>query len=350
MTDLIALDAMGGDDAPGAVLDGALLAAAEGIPLLLVGDAEILGRELKARGGAPHGIRIVHAPETVGMGDKAAREVRRQRATSLYVGAELVRDGEAASLVTMGNTGAAMATALVVLGRIKDVERPALAAVLPTVQDRPLMFLDVGANADARPSHLHQFARMGSAYMRAVFHVEQPRVSLLSIGEEPSKGSSLALEAHRLMADDAALHFQGNIEGRALLSGDADVIVTDGFTGNVSIKLAEGIVGVVFDQVRVATRSSLAGKVGGALMRPALRSVRDRLDYRAFGAVPLLGVEGGVFIGHGRSDGVGVASAVRSAYQAGQGGMLTALKSAMASGSSSDSSSGSGTSSDEPTS
>jgi len=330
MTDVIALDAMGGDDAPGAVLDGALIAAAEGIPLLLVGDAEILGRELKARGGTPHGVRIVHAPETVGMGDKAAREVRRQRETSLYVGAELVRDGEAASLVTMGNTGAAMATALVVLGRIKDVERPALGAVLPTVKHRPVMFLDVGANADARPSHLHQFARMGSAYMRAVFGVEEPRVSLLSIGEESSKGSSLVLEAHALMAADARLHFQGNIESRALLSGDADVIVTDGFTGNVSIKLAEGIVGVVFDQVRSAARSSLTGKVGGALMRPALRSVRDRLDYRAFGAVPLLGVEGGVFIGHGRSDGIGVAGALRSAYQAGQSGMVMALKGALA--------------------
>ena len=329
MTDVIALDAMGGDDAPGAVLDGAIVAAGEGIPLVLVGDAEILGRELKARGGTPHGVRIVHAPDIVGMGDKAAREVRRQRETSLYVGAELVRDGEAASLVTMGNTGAAMATALVVLGRIKDVERPALAAVLPTVKDRPVMFLDVGANADARPSHLAQFARMGSAYMRAVHHVESPRVSLLSIGEEPSKGSVLVTEAHALMAGDARLNFQGNIESRDLLSGDADVIVTDGFTGNVSIKLAEGIVGVVFDQVRSVARSSVRGKVGGALLLPALRGVRDRLDYRAFGAVPLLGVEGGVFIGHGRSDGAGVAGALRSAYQAGRGGMLGALKSAL---------------------
>ena len=329
MTDVIALDAMGGDDAPGAVLDGAIVAAGEGIPLVLVGDAEILGRALKARGGTPHGVRIVHAPDIVGMGDKAAREVRRQRETSLYVGAELVRDGEAASLVTMGNTGAAMATALVVLGRIKDVERPALAAVLPTVKDRPVMFLDVGANADARPSHLAQFARMGSAYMRAVHHVESPRVSLLSIGEEPSKGSVLVTEAHALMAGDARLNFQGNIESRDLLSGDADVIVTDGFTGNVSIKLAEGIVGVVFDQVRSVARSSVRGKVGGALLLPALRGVRDRLDYRAFGAVPLLGVEGGVFIGHGRSDGAGVAGALRSAYQAGRGGMLGALKSAL---------------------
>ena len=329
MTDVIALDAMGGDDAPGAVLDGAIIAAGEGIPLVLVGDAEILGRELKTRGGTPHGVRIVHAPDTVGMGDKAAREVRRQRETSLYVGAELVRDGEAASLVTMGNTGAAMATALVVLGRIKDVERPALAAVLPTVKDRPVMFLDVGANADARPSHLVQFARMGSAYMRAVHHVESPRVSLLSIGEEPSKGSALVTEVHALMAADGRLNFQGNIESRDLLSGDADVIVTDGFTGNVSIKLAEGIVGVVFDQVRSVARSSLRGKVGAALLRPSLRGVRDRLDYRAFGAVPLLGVEGGVFIGHGRSDGAGVAGALRSAYQAGRSGMLGALKSAL---------------------
>ena len=326
MSDVIALDAMGGDDAPGATIDGALLAAAEGIPVVLVGDSEILGRELNARGGAPHGLQIVHAPDTVGMGDKAAREVRRQRETSLYVGTELVRNGEAAALVTMGNTGAAMATALVVLGRIKGVERPALGAVIPTVADRPVMFLDVGANADARPSHLVQFAHMGSTYMRTVHGVEQPRVALLSIGEEPTKGSQLVIETHEQLAKDAALRFIGNIESRELLSGEADVIVTDGFTGNACLKLAEGIASMLFDQLRAAADSSLRSKIGGALLLPALRGVRGRLDYRVYGAVPLLGVRGGVFIGHGRSDGAAVASGLRTAYQAAQVGLLRALE------------------------
>lgn len=325
MSDVIALDAMGGD-VPTVNIDGALLAAAEGIPVILVGDTEVLGRELNARGGAPHGLRIVHAPDIVGMGDKAAREVRRQRETSLYVGTELVRDGEAAALVTMGNTGAAMATALVVLGRTKGVERPALGAVIPTAIDRPVMLLDVGANADARPSHLVQFAHMGSAYMRAVHGVAQPRVALLSIGEEPSKGSQLVVETHEQLARDAGVRFIGNVESRDLLSGDADVIVTDGFTGNVCLKLAEGLASMLFEQMRVAARSSLRSKLGGALLLPALRGVRGRLDYRVYGAVPLLGVKGGVFIGHGRSDGAAVASALRTAYRAAQGDMLRALE------------------------
>lgn len=330
MTDAIVLDAMGGDDAPGAPLDGALVAAAAGIPVILVGDSEVLGRELNARGGAPHGLRIVHAPDVVGMGDKAAREVRRQRQTSLYVGTELVRDGEAAALVTMGNTGAAMATALVVLGRIRSVERPALGAVVPTVSDRPVMILDVGANADARPSHLVQFAHLGAAYMRTVHAIASPGVALLSIGEEPSKGSTLVTETHALLQADRGLRFLGNIESREFLSGHADVIVTDGFTGNICLKLAEGLVGVLFDQMRTAANSSLRSKVGGALLLPALRGLRSRLDYRAYGAVPLLGVQGGVFIGHGRSDGAAVTSAIQNAYEAARGGMIRAMEGALA--------------------
>jgi phosphate acyltransferase len=327
---VIALDAMGGDDAPAATVDGALLAAAEGISVALVGDSEVLGRELNARGAtsgeAASRLRIVHAPDVVGMGDKAAMEVRRQRQTSLYVGMELVKNGEAGALVSMGNTGAAMATALVVLGRIAGLERPALGAVLPTLLDQPVIFLDVGANADARPSHLVQFAHMGTAYMRTVNGVEQPRVALLSIGEESTKGSALVTEAHALLAADPTLHFIGNIESRSLLSGEADVIVTDGFTGNICLKLAEGIAGILFDQLRDAAATSLRNRIGAALLLPSLRSVRDRMDYRVYGAVPLLGVRGGVFIGHGRSDGEAVANALRNARTAVDRGMVGALE------------------------
>lgn len=327
MSMVIALDAMGGDDAPQSTLEGAILAAAEGIPVAVVGNSEVLGHELNARGGAPSSLRIVHAPDVVGMGDKAAREVRRQRETSLYVGMELVKNKEAGALVSMGNTGAAMTTALAVLGRIKGIERPALGAVLPTADGGKVMFLDVGANADARSSHLVQFAHMGEAYLRSVYGVESPRVGLLSIGEESSKGSMLVTETHDLLAKDERLrNFTGNIESREILTGHADVVVTDGFTGNICLKLAEGLVGMLFDQLREAARSSVRTKVGGALLLPSLRGVRDRLDYRVYGAVPMLGVEGGVFIGHGRSDAAAVRSALRTAHEAVEHDMVRALE------------------------
>jgi len=327
----IALDAMGGDDAPRVTVEGGLEAAAAGVEVILVGDSEVLGRELNRLGGARPNVRIVHAPEQVGMGEHAAREVRRQRQTSLYVGMELVKSGDAGALVSMGNTGAAMATALVVLGRLKGVERPALGAVIPA-GDGQVLFLDVGANADARPSHLIQFAHLGSAYMQSVYGVARPRVALLSIGEEPSKGSSLVIEAHEALAQEPRLHFTGNIESRDLLNQHADVIVTDGFTGNVALKLAEGLVAYLFDQLRDAANASLRNRAGGLLLLPSLRGVRDRLDYRAHGAVPLLGVEGGVFIGHGRSDGHAVASALQTAQRAVDRGMLAALAASIADG------------------
>lgn len=331
MSTVVALDAMGGDDAPRSTIEGALLAAAEGITVALVGNSEALGHELNQRGGVPSGVRIVHAPDVVAMGDKAAREARRQRETSLYVGMELVKHGEAGALVSMGNTGAAMATALVVLGRIKGVERPALGAVLPTADGGRVMFLDVGANADARASHLVQFAHMGEAYVRAVYGVAQPRVALLSIGEESSKGSMLVTETHELLAKDERLsRFIGNVESREILAGTADVIVTDGFTGNICLKLAEGIVGLLFEQLRNAASSSWRNRVGGALLLPSLRGVRDRLDYRVYGAVPLLGVEGGVFIGHGRSDSEAVRNAIHTAHDAVEGSMVRALEAAAA--------------------
>lgn len=326
---LIALDAMGGDDAPAAPLDGALIAAREGIEVALVGDEATIAQGLAARGGQPSSIRIVHAAGTVGMGDKAARDVRHNRDTSLYVGAELVKRREADALVTMGNTGAAMATALVVLGRIRGVERPALGAVLPT-GNGVVLFLDVGANADARPSQLVQFARMGAVYLRAVHGMSDPRVALLSIGEEASKGSSLVIETHELLTREPGIRFTGNIESRDLLTGQADVIVTDGFTGNACLKMAEGIASLLFGEIRSAASSSLRGKLGGLLLMPSLRSIRGRLDYRQYGAVPLLGVDGGVFIGHGRSDGAAVASGIRAAHRASEQGMVAALAASMA--------------------
>jgi glycerol-3-phosphate acyltransferase PlsX len=262
------------------------------------------------------------------MGDKAAREVRRQRQTSLFICTELVKTGAADAMVSLGNTGAAMATALVVLGRIPGVERPALAGVFP-VPAGSVLLLDIGANADARVSHLHQFAHLGNVYMNTVHGIEAPRVALLSIGEEPTKGSSLVLEAHALLASDETLRFIGNVESGEILRGQADVIVTDGFTGNICLKLAEGMLQMLFGEMRRVAGSSLRARAGGALLLPALREVRDRLDYRSYGAAPLLGVAGCVFIGHGRSDPSAVANAIRSAHHAAERNLLVAMAEAI---------------------
>ena len=326
---MIALDAMGGDLGPRETVGGALVAAGEGIEVTLVGDEQTLRAELMRRGSNPANLHIRHAPDIVEMGDHAAQGIRHARGTSMYVGTEMVKSHEADAFVTIGNTGAAMATGLVVLGRLRGVERPALSAVLPA-EGGPVLLLDVGANADARPSQLVQFAHLGAAYMRAVHGIAEPRVAIMSIGEEPTKGSMLVVETHEALAADQSVRFVGNIESRSLLDGEADVIVTDGFTGNIVLKLAEGLVQLLFDEMRKAARSSWRSKIGGALLLPSLRDVRARFDYRRYGAVPLLGLAGPVFVGHGRSDEAAVAMAVRAAQHAVDQGMMAALTSGFA--------------------
>ncbi|MQA00372.1 MAG: phosphate acyltransferase PlsX [Dehalococcoidia bacterium] len=322
---VLALDAMGGDFAPQSTVAGAVQAAAAGVEVALVGDAEVLGAELNRLGGSPSRVRIVHAPDSLEQSDRVALEVRRRRESSVYVGMEMVKRGEAQALVSLGNTGAAMATALVVLGRLPGVERPALGAVLPTPSG-PTLVLDVGANAEARASHLHQFAQMGSAFMRTVHGIPEPRLGLLSIGEESSKGSTLVQETHERLSADPGIVFAGNVEGRDVVRGECQVIVTDGFTGNVVLKTLEGTIAMMFEQLRAVATGSLRAKLGGALLLPSLAGMRSRFDYRRYGAVPLLGVDGGVFIGHGRSDAEAVANALRTASSAVEQGMLGAVR------------------------
>lgn len=328
MTVDVALDAMGGDLAPQSTVEGALIAAREGITVALVGDEGMLHAELDRRGGAPAGVCVVHAPETIAMDAHAVAEARRRRGSSISVGVGMVKRGEARAFVSVGNTGAAMATALLTLGRMHGVERPALSAILPT-PGGPTLLLDAGANAEARPSHLVQFAYFGSAYMHAAFGIAEPSVGLLSIGEEASKGSSLIVEAHRGLSG-VLPGFAGNIEGRDIAIGTVDVVVTDGFTGNVVLKALEGTVSMVFDELRSAARGSFRARLGGSLLLPALGRLRSQFDYRRFGAVPLLGVDGAVFIGHGRSDGEAIAGALRSASTAVRNGMLEAVGEAIA--------------------
>lgn len=326
---------MGGDDAPVVPVAGALRAAAAGLEVALVGDEEALGpaldralTEARAAGrdgdAPPARIRIVHAPDRIGMAEHAAREVRSRRRSSIYVGTELVRRGEADAFVSAGNTGAVLATALVVLGRLPGVERPALGVVLPATSG-PRLLVDAGANAESRASHLVQFAHLGDAYARVALGVERPRIALLSIGSEASKGSSAIVDAHAALAD-AGLRFVGNVEGHDLIATSAaDVIVADGFSGNVALKSIEGVIAMLWQELAAVARSSQRGRLGGWLLTPGLRATRERLDYRRYGGAPLLGVAGLVYVAHGRSDARAIESALRTASEGARAGLLATI-------------------------
>ena len=329
----IALDAMGGDDAPGVPVAGALRAAAAGIEVTLVGDRGALEAELERAlgeasaagrgGGARERLRVVHAPDRIGM-EEHAREVRSRRGSSIYVATELVGAGEADAFVSAGNTGAVLATALVVLGRLPGVERPALGVVLPATSG-PRLLVDAGANAESRASHLVQFAHLGDAYARVALGVESPRVALLSIGGEASKGSSPVVEAHAALAR-ARLRFVGNVEGHDLIATSAaDVIVADGFSGNVALKSIEGVIAMLWEELAHVARSSARGRLGGWLLTPGLRATRGRLDYRRYGGAPLLGAGGLVYVAHGRSDARAIESALRTASEGARAGLLATI-------------------------
>jgi glycerol-3-phosphate acyltransferase PlsX len=323
---LIALDAMGGDHAPQEIVKGAVLAARElGVQVALVGPPALVEEELAKSGPRPEGIRLVAASEVIGMDEHPAQAARHKKDSSIVVGLKLLKQGEADAFVSAGNTGAVLAGSIMYLGRVRGIERPSLVALLP-LSGRLTLLLDVGANADCRPKYLLQFAEMGSAYMERVWKVERPRVALLSIGEEETKGNLLAQEAYALLKKASHLNFVGNVEGRDIPSDVADVVVTDGFTGNVVVKTMEGMGAFIGSQVERAIRSRWYYMLPGLLLRGALRGVRKRLDPREYGAGPLLGVNGLVFVGHGRSDAVAIRSALRVAREAVVSGMLEAMR------------------------
>jgi len=321
----IALDAMGGDHMPAAAVDGALRAAAAGERVVLVGDEARLRALLRERGGE---LPIVHAGDIIGMHDQAG-DVRRRKDASIVVATRLVKQGEAAAVVSMGHSGATMAAALLVLGRLPGVERPAILANVPTKAGFAAL-IDAGANADCRPAWLQQFAIMGSVYARAFYGKDRPTVGLMSIGEEEGKGNELVLEAHALLKRTPGIAFHGNVEGRDLLAGTTDVVVADGFTGNVMLKLAEGEAKVLFGLVRDALRSSWRAKLGGLLVRPALRRVAERLDPGTYGAQPLLGVAGYAFIGHGSADARAVRNALATARRMVEAGVTERIAQGLA--------------------
>lgn len=322
----IALDAMGGDHAPAAVVRGGVDAARDlGVEVALVGIPEAIQRALPP-GATPGGVSIVPATGVIGMEEHGAAAVRHKRDASINVGLREVKEGRAAAFVSAGNTGAVMAAAVLGLGRVRGIERPALGALLPTVGGRQVLVLDVGANADVKPSYLVQFAEMGQAYAQRALGFASPRVALLSIGEEASKGDALRQETYAALAARPGLNFVGNAEGKDIPRGVAEVIVTDGFTGNVAIKVAEGAAEFILEELRGAMMSSLRFRLAAVVLRPALRALRGRIDYREAGGAPLLGVEGVVIVAHGRSDARAITNAVRAARDAVAGDVLGAIR------------------------
>jgi phosphate acyltransferase len=325
MTARIVVDAMGGDNAPGEIVAGALMALGGlGVEIALVGRLDAIRAELQGTSEMP-GLRVVEARDVIEMDDHPTDAVKAKPEASINVGLRLLKNGEADAFVTAGNTGAAMAAALLTLGRIRGIGRPALATVFPTGEDRVTMLLDVGANADCRPIHLIQFAYMGSAYMERMFNMPRPRVGLLSIGEEDSKGNQLTLEVNEALRK-SRLNFIGNVEGKDLTRGASDVAVMDGFTGNVVIKTAEGMAELMFGELRKAVELTPWNRAAGLILMSELRKVKRRLDYTEYGGAQLLGVDGVTVIGHGRSNGRAIFSAIRAARDAVQNGVLDTLR------------------------
>ena len=322
---LIALDAMGGDYAPTEIVHGAVLAARElGVRVALVGRPDDVAACLARAGLKPDGITVVPASEVIEMDEHPAQAARHKKDSSIVVGLRMVKQREADAFVSAGNTGAIMAAAIMYLGRVRGIERPSLVALMP-LSGKLTVFLDVGANADCKAAYLLQFAQMAAAYMERVWKVERPRVALLNIGEEETKGNALAQEAYALLAG-SGLNFIGNVEGRDVPTGAADIIVTDGFTGNVVVKTMEGMADFIMNQLRGAIKSRPWYAAAGLLLLPAFSGLRKKMDYREYGAGPLLGVNGLVFIGHGRSDARAIFSALRVAREAAQSGMLEAIR------------------------
>lgn len=326
----IAIDAMGGDHAPDAVVAGALQAAAEwpDTQLILVGRKDRLEPLLA---GCPSNVRLHHAEEMIGAEDEPVKAVRRKKDASMVVAGQLVRAKEADAMISAGNTGALMATGLLVVGRIKGIERPALAPMIPSMDGEGVLALDLGANMDATPEHLLQYAIMGSVYRSKVHGVAKPRVGLLNVGTEPGKGNELTKAAFPLL-QEAPIHFVGNVEARDVLSGTCDVLVCDGFVGNILLKSLEGTAGAIFSALKTEFTRSLSTKLAAAVLKPGLSQFKKKLDYTEHGGAPLLGIDGLVLKSHGSSDAHAFKNAVRQARTALQNGLVEAISSEISSG------------------
>jgi glycerol-3-phosphate acyltransferase PlsX len=316
----IAVDAMGGDDAPKAEVEGAIRAARSlGVRVILVGKQDIVRAELDRHENiADLPIEVLHASEQITMDESAAKAMRNKRDSSIRVAARLVRDGLADGVVSAGNTGAVMATVKTVQGMLPGVDRPALASAFPTVKGTPVVVVDVGANVDCSPRMLAQFAVMGDIYSRVIFRTHRPRVGLLSIGEEEHKGNDLTRAATPLLKA-LPIHFIGNVEGRDIYAGKTDVIVCDGFIGNVALKVSEGLVEMMSKMLRESLEATITRKIGSLLARAAFNEFKKRVDYSEYGGAPLLGVKGVCIVTHGRSNANAIKNAIRVAAEFAEG-------------------------------
>jgi glycerol-3-phosphate acyltransferase PlsX len=328
----IVVDAMGSDTCPTPEVEAAVEAVRQfGDEIILVGPEEQLRPRLQALGEAASRVRLVDAPDTITMQDKglalALKAKRKGSRTSMAIGIDLVKDGQADAFVTAGNTGGAMATAYYRLGVLAGVERPALCGIFP-VRDGSCFVLDIGANPECKPEHLVQFAVMGAVYASKMRGVTNPRVGLISNGEEAGKGNELVKGTYHLL-ESSGLNYIGNLEGKELFGGEADVAVTDGFTGNVLLKSSEAVAKLITDVLRQELTSSLRTKIGALLAKPAFMKLKSLMDPSDVGAAPLLGIDGLVFVGHGRSDARAMLSAIRTARQAVQADLLNALREAI---------------------
>jgi len=310
---IVAVDAMGGDNAPAVEVEGAVAAARQwGLPIVLVGDEARIQAELAKHRIEGLAITVRHASEVVGMHDSASDAIRKKRDSSIRVAFDLVKNGEAHAVVSAGNSGATMAAGMFVLKRVPGIDRPAIATIFPNRKDQTLV-LDVGGNVDCKPLHLAQFALMGEVYARHVLGKSRPRVGLLSNGEEESKGNELTRDAHELLKG-APFDYVGYVEGRDIFNGSVDVVACDGFVGNVVLKVSEGLADAVFTMLRQEIGSRFLAKVGYLLARPAFRAFRKKVDYAEYGGAPLLGIEGTGMISHGGSSARAITNAIRMAH------------------------------------
>ncbi len=309
----IAVDAMGGDYAPASVVTGAVQAAKNGVSVILVGDRERVEEELKRHDTKGLSIPIVHASEVVGMAEPPAQAIRKKKDSSIRVCFELVKEGRADAVVSAGNSGSALAAGIMVLKRLKGVSRPAIAVCVPTMME-PAVVLDVGGNVDCKPLHLLQFAIMGSIYAKYMLGKEKPRVGLLSNGEEEEKGNELTKQTHELLKK-TSLNYVGYIEGKDIYRGGIDVVVTDGFVGNVVLKLSEGLVEAVVKMLKKEIKARFLAKLGYILAKPAFDNLKKKIDYAEYGGAPLLGIDGVCIISHGASSSKAIKNAILRAKE-----------------------------------
>ncbi len=314
MTLRIALDAMGGERGPEEMVVGAIQAVEESdLDVALIGDENILSRILQKHSFVSSRLNIVHASQTVSMGESPFEAIRRKKDSSIGIAFEQIKNGEADGVVSAGNSGATMASAIKSLGRLENIVRPGIASIFPTLK-KPLVMMDVGANVDCRPKHLFQFGVMGAAFSDNLFKIQKPSIGLLSIGEEGGKGNVLVKSAHELFRK-SSLNFIGNVEGRDIFQGDVDVIVCDGFVGNVCLKVSEGLAEAIISMLRTEMSKSLMAKIGYILARRAFRDFGKRVDYAEYGGAPLLGVNGTGIVCHGRSNARAIKNAIRVAAE-----------------------------------